>query len=133
MGGYGVQCWVIKVVSFSSLPLPFYTHRARGAEPRSSARPSQVSIGDMAVLSGMFLTRAGRGQLDGKWTIALYQVRVQWPAEPGNVGERREGEPDSPKEPTEAASKSASEEEASLTALLALSYHHLLLPFSGLL
>lgn len=40
------------------------------------------------------------------------QVIVQWSAEPGEVGDRREGEPDSLKEPTEAASESAPEEEA---------------------
>lgn len=67
---------------------------------------------------------------------------MQWPAEPGKVGERREGAPDPPthththKEPTEAASEPASEsapeEEASLTRHRQRSYHHLLLPYSGL-
>lgn len=96
-GGCRVQCYVTEVVSFSSLPLPFYTQRVRGAEPRSSVRPPKWV--DLAMVSGVFPSRAGRDQLDRKvdYCFAPSNSAVACRAWQSWGEEGRE--PDSPKEP----------------------------------
>lgn len=102
MGGRGVQSWRLP----ASPPSPFPS-TPTGLEVQSPGPRKQVGT---AVCSGLLSTRqAGVSCTEKRTTV---QVTVQRSPAPGKVGERREGAPDSPKEPTEAARESASEEEA---------------------